>query len=106
MPKDYFTTVYHQKAVRVLGTRDLYLRTVYCHVVNYTQSQGKWSGTFQEMENQIEISKSKICRSMNQLIEMGLVRKEDKHTFIANSNPSVADSNQNDADSNKRKLTF
>ena len=101
MPKDYFTTVYHQKAVRVLGTRDLYLRTVYCHVVNYTQSQGKWSGTFQEMENQIEISKSKICRSMNQLIEMGLVRKEDKHTFIANSNPSVADSNQNDADSNK-----
>lgn len=46
---------------------------------------------------------------MNQLIEMGLVRKEDKHTFIAtnvpqpvaNSNPSVADSNQNDADSNK-----
>lgn len=101
MPKDYFTTVYHQKAVRVLGTRDLYLRTVYSHVVNYTQSQGKWSGTFQEMENQIEISKSKICRSMNQLIEMGLVRKEDKHTFIANSNPSVADSNQNDADSNK-----
>lgn len=101
MPKDYFTTVYHQKAVRVLGTRDLYLRTVYCHVVNYTQSQGKWSGTFQEMENQIEISKSKICRSMNQLIEMGLVRKEDKHTFIAISNPSVADSNQNDADSNK-----
>ena len=101
MPKDYFTTVYHQKAVRVLGTRDLYLRTVYCHVVNYTQSQGKWSGTFQEMENQIEISKSKICRSMNQLIEMGLVRKEDKHTFIANSNPSVADSTQNDADSNK-----
>ena len=101
MPKDYFTTVYHQKAVRVLGTRDLYLRTVYCHVVNYTQSQGKWSGTFQEMENQIEISKSKICRSMNQLIEMGLVRKEDKHTFIANSNPSVADSNENDADSNK-----
>ena len=101
MPKDYFTTVYHQKAVRVLGTRDLYLRTVYCHVVNYTQSQGKWSGTFQEMENQIEISKSKICRSMNQLIEMRLVRKEDKHTFIAISNPSVADSNQNDADSNK-----
>ena len=109
MPKDYFTTVYHQKAVRVLGTRDLYLRTVYCHVVNYTQSQGKWSGTFQEMENQIEISKSKICRSMNQLIEMGLVRKEDKHTFIAtnvpqpvaNSNPPVADSNENDADSNK-----
>ena len=38
---------------------------------------------------------------MNQLIEMGLVRKEDKHTFIAISNPSVADSNQNDADSNK-----
>ena len=46
---------------------------------------------------------------MNQLIEMGLVRKEDKHTFIAtnvpkpvaNSNPSVADSNENDADSNK-----
>jgi hypothetical protein len=101
MPKDYFTTVYHQKAVRVLGTRDLYLRTVYCHVVNYTQSQGKWSGTFQEMENQIEISKSKICRSMNQLIEMGLVRKEDKHAFIAISNSSVADSNQNDADSNK-----
>ena len=109
MPKDYFTTVYHQKAVRVLGTRDLYLRTVYCHVVNYTQTQGKWSGTFQEMENQIEISKSKICRSMNQLIEMGLVRKEDKHTFIAtnvpqpvaNSNPPVADSNENDADSNK-----
>lgn len=101
MPKDYFTTVYHQKAVRVLGTRDLYLRTVYCHVVNYTQSQGKWSGTFQEMENQIEISKSKICRSMNQLIEMGLVRKQDKHTFIAISNPSVADSNENDADSNK-----
>ena len=109
MPKDYFTTVYHQKAVRVLGTRDLYLRTVYCHVVNYTQSQGKWSGTFQEMENQIEISKSKICRSMNQLIEMGLVRKEDKHTFIAtnvpqpvaNSNPPVADSNENDADCNK-----
>jgi len=114
MPKDYFTTVYHQKAVRVLGTRDLYLRTVYCHVVNYTQSQGKWSGTFQEMENQIEISKSKICRSMNQLIEMGLVRKNNKHDFvatnvpqtvanskIANSNPVVADSNQNDADSNK-----
>ena len=114
MPKDYFTTVHHQKAVRVLGTRDLYLRTVYCHVVNYTQSQGKWSGTFQEMENQIEISKSEICRSMNQLIEMGLVRKEDKHTFIAtnvpqgvanskiaNSNPAVADSNENDADSNK-----
>ena len=114
MPKDYFTTVYHQKAVRVLGTRDLYLRTVYCHVVNYTQSQGKWSGTFQEMENQIEISKSKICRSMNQLIEMGLVRKEDKHTFIAtnvpqavanskiaNSNPVVANSNENNADSNE-----
>ena len=114
MPKDYFTTVYHQKAVRVLGTRDLYLRTVYCHVVNYTQSQGKWSGTFQEMDNQIEISKSKICRSMNQLIEMGLVRKEDKHTFIAsnvpqavanskiaNSNPVVANSNENDADSNE-----
>ena len=51
---------------------------------------------------------------MNQLIEMGLVRKDDKHTFIAtnvpqpvanskisNSNPSVADSNQNDADSKK-----
>ena len=87
MPKDYFTTVYHQKEVRVLGTRDLYLRTVYCHVVNYTQSQGKWSGTFQEMENQIEISKSKICRSMNQLIEMGLVRKDDKHTFIATNVP-------------------
>lgn len=114
MPKDYFTTVYHQKAVRVLGTRNLYLRTVYCHVVNYTQSQGKWSGTFQEMENQIEISKSKICRSMNQLIEMGLVRKEDKRAFIAtnvpqpvanskvaNSNPVVANSNENDANSNK-----
>lgn len=38
---------------------------------------------------------------MNQLIEMGLVRKDDKHTFIANSNPSVADSNQNNADSKK-----
>ena len=38
---------------------------------------------------------------MNQLIEMGLVRKEDKHSFIANSNPAVADSNENDADSNK-----
>ena len=51
---------------------------------------------------------------MNQLIEMGLVRKENKHDFvatnfpqpvanskIANSNPSVADSNENDADSNK-----
>ena len=101
MPKDYFTTVYHQKAVRVLGTRDLYLRTVYCHVVNYTQSQGKWSGTFQEMENQIEISKSKICRSMNLLIQMGLVRKDDKHTFVANSTPTVADNNNIDADSNK-----
>ena len=51
---------------------------------------------------------------MNQLIEMGLVRKEDKRTFIAtnvpqavanskiaNSNPAVADSNKNDADSNE-----
>ena len=51
---------------------------------------------------------------MNQLIEMGLVRKQDKRTFvatnvpqpvanskIANSNPSVADSNHNDADSNQ-----
>ena len=51
---------------------------------------------------------------MNLLIEMGLVRKEDKHTFIAsnvpqpvadskiaNSNPVVANSNENDADSNE-----
>ena len=63
--KEFFTSVRHQTAVRLLGTRNLYLRTVYCHVLGYTQAPGSWQGTHLEMAHQLELSKSQITRCLN-----------------------------------------
>lgn len=81
--KEFFTSVHHQTAVRLLGTRNLYLRTVYCHVLGYTQAHGSWQGTHLEMAHQLELSKSQITRCLNELIRSGLVYKQGSSTYIA-----------------------
>ncbi|MBQ7530815.1 MAG: hypothetical protein IJT12_03845 [Paludibacteraceae bacterium] len=93
--KEYFTTIRHQSAVRRLGTRDLYMRILYSHVLGFTQAHGCWQGTYSDMQNQLEISQSAICRILRQLIAGGHVRKLDGDRYIA-----VADSNTDISDGN------
>lgn len=83
--KEFFTSIRHQTAVRTLGTRNLYMRIVYCHVLGYTQVHGCWQGTHLEMANQLELSKSQITRCLNQLTSAGLVFKQGSATYIAAS---------------------
>lgn len=94
--KEYFTTIRHQAAVRRLGTRDLYVRIIYSHVLGFTQAHGCWQGTYRDMQNQLEISQSAICRILRQLIAGGHVRKLDGDRYIA-----VADSKEDISDCNR-----
>lgn len=81
--KEYFTRIRHQSVVQRLGTRDLYLRVIYSHILGFTQSEGYWQGTHQELAVQLELSKSQVTKSMNKLIEHGLVRKQGTNMYIA-----------------------
>ena len=36
--KEYFTRIRHQSVVQRLGTRDLYLRVIYSHILGFTQA--------------------------------------------------------------------
>lgn len=93
--KEFFTTIRHQSAVRRLGTRDLYLRVIYSHILGFTQAEGYWQGTHLEMAGQLELTKSQITKSMNKLIGAGLVRKQGTNMYIAvgaNSTTAGSDS--------------
>lgn len=81
--KEYFTRIRHQSVVQRLGTRDLYLRVIYSHILGFTQSEGYWQGTHQELAVQLELTKSQITKSMNKLIGAGLVRKQGTNMYIA-----------------------
>lgn len=93
--KEYFTRIRHQSAVQRLGTRDLYLRVIYSHILGFTQAEGYWQGTHLEMAGQLELTKSQITKSMNKLIGAGLVRKQGTNMYIAvgaNSTTAGSDS--------------
>lgn len=96
--QEYFTTIRHQSAVQRLGTRDIYLRVIYSHVLSFTQSDGGWTGTYQDMACQILLSPSTICRALNRLLQSGLVRRQDSNTYVAvidrNTSSTVAVSNE------------
>lgn len=81
--KEFFTTIRHQSAVRRLGTRDLYLRVLYSHLLGFTRSEGGWRGTHRELAAQLEISPSQVTKSLNRLISSGLVRKQGTNTYVA-----------------------
>ena len=102
---DYFTTIRHQQAVRQLGTCDLYLRTVYSHLLGYTAAQGSWHGTLRDLSAQIEISASKACRAVNQLIQSGLVRRLEPNRYIALSGNTANSSKGTAADCNNDTAT-
>ena len=80
--KEFFTTIRHQSAVRRLGTRDLYLRILYCHLLSFTRSEGGWRGTHRELAAQLEITPSQITKSLNRLIASGLVRKQGANAYV------------------------
>ena len=93
--KEYFTRIRHQSVVQRLGTRDLYLRVIYSHILGFTQAEGYWQGTHLEMAGQLELTKSQITKSMNKLIGAGLVRKQGTNMYIAvgaNSTTAGSDS--------------
>ncbi len=79
--KEFFTTIRHQSAVRRLGTRDLYLRILYSHLLGFTRSEGSWRGTHRELAAQLEMSPSQVTKSLNRLISSGLVRKQGANVY-------------------------
>lgn len=96
--QEYFTTIRHQSTVQRLGTQDIYLRVIYSHVLSFTQSDGGWTGTYQDMACQILLSPSTICRALNRLLQSGLVRRQGSNTYVAvidrNTSSTVAVSNE------------
>ena len=61
----------------------------------FTQAEGYWQGTHQELAGQLELTKSQITKSMNKLIGAGLVRKQGTNMYIAigaNSTTAGSDS--------------
>lgn len=88
--KEFFTTIRHQSAVRLLGTRDLYLRILYSHLLSFTRSEGCWRGTHRELAAQLEMSPSQITKSINRLIACGVVRKQGANAYAAVSEEDFA----------------
>lgn len=80
--KEPYTHIWHKSAVRRLGTRDLYLRVIYSHILRFTQSEGYWQGTHQELADQLELTKSQITKSLNKLIRAGVVGKQGTNMYI------------------------
>ena len=69
----YHTNIRHQELVRILGSRNLYLRLVYAHIANYTQVKGAWCGSKQKLADELEIERSVVSRKLDELLTRGLV---------------------------------
>lgn len=69
----YHTNIRHQELVRILGSRNLYLRLVYAHIANYTQVKGAWCGEVKELAAQLELPIQTVRDQLKTLTTMGLL---------------------------------
>ena len=72
----YHTNIRHQELVRILGSRNLYLRLVYAHIANYTQVKGAWCGSQRDLAAQLELPIGTINNQLTELINKGLIVRD------------------------------
>ena len=84
---DYRTNIWHQRLVAILGSRNLYLRTVYAHIANYTVARGAWCGTQRELAAQLELPTATVNDQVDKLKTMGLVL-QNGDSFVATKLPN------------------
>ena len=86
---DYRTNIWHQRLVAILGSRNLYLRTVYAHIANYTVARGAWCGTQRELAAQLELPTATVNDQIDKLKTMGLV-VQNGDSFVATKLPNTS----------------
>ena len=72
----YHTNIRHQELVRILGSRNLYLRLVYAHIANYTQVKGAWCGSQRDLAAQLELPVGTVNNQLTELINRGFIVRE------------------------------
>ena len=94
----YHTNIRHQELVRILGSRNLYLRLVYAHIANYTQVKGAWCGTQRDLAVQLELPVGTINNQLTELINRGLIVREMNNYRSAGEQICSADEQKRSAD--------
>ena len=92
----YHTNIRHQELVRILGSRNLYLRLVYAHIANYTQVKGAWCGEVKELAAQLELPIQTVRDQLKILTTKGLVM-QNGNTYTATVLPDTAPVQNNTA---------
>ena len=94
----YHTNIRHQELVRILGSRNLYLRLVYAHIANYTQVKvkGAWCGEVKELAAQLELPIQTVRDQLKILTTKGLVM-QNGNTYTAAVLPDTAPVQNNTA---------
>ena len=94
----YHTNIRHQELVRILGSRNLYLRLVYAHIANYTQVKGAWCGTQRDLAAQLELPVGTINNQLTELINRGLIVRDANTYRSAGEQICSADEQKRSAD--------
>ena len=86
---DCHTNIWHQRLVAILGSRNLYLRTVYAHIANYTVARGAWCGNVPKMAKELEIPEQTVRDQLKIVINKGIVIQNGEQ-YTATVLPSTA----------------
>ena len=90
---DCHTNIWHQRLVAILGSRNLYLRTVYAHIANYTVARGAWCGNVPKMAKELELPEQTVRDQLKIVINQGIViQKGDQYTATVLPNTALVPS--------------
>ena len=90
---DCHTNIWHQRLVAILGSRNLYLRTVYAHIANYTVARGAWCGNVPKMAKELELPEQTVRDQLKIVINQGIViQKGNQYTATVLPNTALVPS--------------